>query len=124
MGEYGRNLGGTSPDYTEQEALISKARKLFVEDKLKFDDFRVLKKEYQDISGILRREFNIVKSNLWRLDKQLSQPRSSLENIFYVFQYMDNADKKQLVNLMPPGEVDIRTGSVSLKVNRALAKVL
>jgi hypothetical protein len=54
-------------------SLISKARKLFVEDKLKFDDFRELKKEYQDISDNLKKEFNSVIIKLKHIDQQIAQ---------------------------------------------------
>lgn len=38
----------------QQEALIAKSRKLFVEDKLTLDDFRECKKEYRGICGTTR----------------------------------------------------------------------
>ena len=56
----------------KQEYLKSKARKLFVDDQLKFDDFRELKKEYQDISDILKKEFNAVTNKLKHIDHQLA----------------------------------------------------
>lgn len=39
----------------EQELFISKARKLFVAEKLKYDDYSEIKKEHQTITGCLRR---------------------------------------------------------------------
>ncbi|HEY0298678.1 MAG TPA: recombinase family protein [Arachidicoccus sp.] len=108
----------------EQESLISKARRLFVDDKLKFDDFRELKKEYQDISGVLKKEFNSVRDKLKRLDQQIAQAKNSIEDIFHIFPFMDVADKKQIVSLIPPAEVNIQTGDVSIQMNSALAKIL
>jgi len=110
--------------FEEQKSLISKARKLFIDDKLKFDDFRELKKEYQDISDILIKEFNSVTNKLKHIDQQIAQARSSFEDVFHMYQFMDQADKKQIVNLIPPAEVNIQTGDVSIQMNSALIKIL
>lgn|GEM_PF-4469281 len=48
----------------EQESLISKARKLFADDQLNFDNFRDLKKKYKDTSGILKKEINSITNKL------------------------------------------------------------
>jgi hypothetical protein len=37
---------------------------------------------------------------------------------------MDVADKKHIVSLIPPAEVNIQTGEVSIMVNSALDKIL
>jgi site-specific DNA recombinase len=110
--------------FEEQESLISKARKLFVDDKLKFDDFRKLKREYQDISGVLKKEFDSVTNKLQCINRQLAQARGSIEDIFHAYQFMDIADKKQIVNWIPPAEVNAQTGDVSIQINGALAKIL
>ena len=91
---------------------------------LKFDDFRDLKKEYQDISDILKKEFNSVTNKLKHIDLQIAQARSLIEDFFHVYQFMDPADKKQIVSLIPPAEVNIQTGDVSIQINGALVKIL
>lgn len=108
----------------EQQSLISKARKLFVDDKLKFDDFRELKKEYQNISDVLQKEFNVVRDKLKRLDWQIARARNSFEGIFQMFPFMDIADIKQIVSLIPPTQVNIEAGEVAIQMNGALAKIL
>lgn len=110
--------------FEEQESLILKTRKLFVDDKLKFDDFRELKREYQDISGVLKKEFDSVTDKLKRINRQLAQARSSIEDIFQVYQFMDTANKKQIVDWISPTEVNAQTGEVSIQINRALTKIL
>jgi len=37
---------------------------------------------------------------------------------------MDPADKKQIVDLIPPAEVNIQIGDVSIQMNSALVKIL
>ena len=108
----------------EQESLILKARKLLVDEQLKFDDFRELKKEYQNISDILKKEFNSVIDKLKHIDQQIANARKSIEDVFHVYQFMDPADKKQILSLIPPAEVDIQTGNVAIQMNSALVKIL
>jgi DNA invertase Pin-like site-specific DNA recombinase len=115
---------GLLRQFKEQESLISKVRKLFVDDKLKFDDFRELKKEYLGISGVLKKEFDSVTNKLKCVDHQIAQARNSIQDIFHAYQYMDIADRKQIVSLIPPTKVDIQTGDVSIQLNSALAKIL
>ncbi len=108
----------------EQGYLISKARKLFVDDKLKFDDFKELKKEYQDITGVIKKEFSSVADKLKHIDQQLAQARKSIKDVFHLYKFMDASDKKQIVSLIPPEEVNIQTGDVSLQMGSALVKIL
>jgi hypothetical protein len=108
----------------EQESLISKARKLFVDEQLKFDDFRELKKEYQNMSDILKKEFNSVIDKLKHIDQQIANARKSIEDVFHVYQFMDVADKKQILSLIPPAEINIQTGDVAIQMNSALVKIL
>lgn len=108
----------------EQDTIISKARKLFVADRLDFDDFRGLKTEYQAISQILQKEFNILTDKLKRLNQQTLQARKSFENIFQGYQYMDAADKRQIISLISPCKIDALTGNMSLQLNNALTKIL
>jgi hypothetical protein len=107
----------------EQDALISRARKLFIADKLKFDDFSGVKEEYRISSDILKREINTVMIKLKRLDQYITQTKKSLENVFNGYQYMDAPDKKKIISLIHPVNVDIQTGSISLSLNSALAKI-
>ncbi len=108
----------------EQDAFISKARRLFVADKLKFDDFSRIKEEYRTISFILKKEINTVMAKLKCLDEQIRHTGKSLKNVFNAYQYMNVSDKKQIISLIYPEGVDIQTGSISLCINSALAKIL
>lgn len=108
----------------EQEVLISKARKLFVADKLRFDDFRELKKDYQEFSGSLKKEFSTVVAKLKNIQRQTTLNNNSLTDIFRNFTTMDAADKKQIINLVRPTCIDRQTGKISLHVEEALSKIL
>lgn len=108
----------------EQDLLMSKARKLFVADKLKFDDFSGLKNEYRSISSVLKKEVSTVMTQLKHLDEQTSRAIKSLKSILQGYQYMEASDKRKIVSLICPGEINIQTGGISLHVNSALTKIL
>jgi site-specific DNA recombinase len=105
----------------EQEYLISKARKLFTLDKIQFDDFSSLKKEYQVASSDLKDELNKVMVKLSLINKQL-QTRS-FDNIFSRFSSLHVNDKKHIVELISPTKFDV-DGNFTLKVNTALSNIL
>lgn len=108
----------------EQEAVLSKVRKLFVADKLKFDDFSELKKEYQTLTGNLKNELDANTTKLRCINQQYKLADRPFVDIFHGYLDMDAADKKQIVSLIPPTDIDIRKGDVSIKPNNALSKIL
>ena len=107
----------------EQQLLLSRARKLFVASKLKFDDFKEIKKECLIISEKLGRGVSSNNLQLRRLEQQFRISDRSLRNIFDGFSDFDVIDKKQIVAVIPPTIIDV-TGGLSLKLNKDLVKVL
>jgi len=108
----------------EQRLLLSRARKLFVASKLKFDDFKEIKKESLIISERLGRGLNSNNVQLRRLEKQSKMSDISLTDIFYSYSNFDVADKKQIVAMIPLTLIDIPTANISLKLNNALSKII
>lgn len=123
-GQYLSERATISKQLEEQDYLISRARKLFVAGKLQYDDFRGMKEEYQTVSNTLKEEFKTVMIKLESLDEQVKKAVRSLKNIFHGYDCMKTSDKKQIISLVSPGDVDIQTGSISLRFNNALAKIL
>ena len=56
----------------EQEFFVSKARRLFINDKIQFDDFINLKKEYKVLSSDLKSDLQKVTIKLNCIDKQFN----------------------------------------------------
>jgi DNA invertase Pin-like site-specific DNA recombinase len=108
----------------EQESILSQARKLFVTDILKSDDYSELKKECLVNSQCLKRELNDIDVKLKAIDKQNQLGDRSFVNILQGFSSLDTADRKYLVNLIPPLRVDFQTGDISLGLNSGLSKIL
>ncbi|RFZ94143.1 recombinase family protein [Mucilaginibacter conchicola] len=108
----------------EQQLLISKARKLFVTDRLKFDDFKELKLESQIICSNVGVELSSNASKLRLLRQQLEVDGRSINQIFYNFLKLNILDKKYIVSMIPPKTIDINTGTVSIQIGSILAKIL
>ena len=58
------------------------------------------------------------------IDKKNRIEDTSLVDIFQRFSEFDTSDKKHLVNLIPPTDVDFKTGALSLDLNQAFSKIL
>lgn len=108
----------------EQESILSKVRKLFVTDILKYDDYSELKRECLVNSKCLKRELNDINVKLMDIDKQSQVGNRSFVNIFQAFSSLDTADRKHLVNLIPPVKVNFQTGDISLGLHSGLSKIL
>lgn len=109
---------------SEQQATISKARKLLVAGVLLFDDFSEMKREYINVSDTLTKELNTIEAKLESIENQFKQERKSLCEIFTHFQQMDTADKRQIINGIQPENLNIENRSISLKPDKAIAKIL
>ncbi|SDP94731.1 hypothetical protein SAMN05428975_3984 [Mucilaginibacter sp. OK268] len=107
-----------------QQSALSKARKLFVEDILKFDDYSEFKKEFLATSACLKKELGDNIDKLNNIDIQRQLEHGALVDPFRGYASLDTADKKHLVKLIPPNEVNFQTGEISLGLTDALSKIL
>ncbi len=108
----------------EENSILSKARKLFVMDTLKYDDYSELKKESLANSKCLKRELKDINVKLKSIQEQNQLESMPFVNVFQGFSNLDTANKKHLVNLVPPVKVNFQTGDISLEPNSALSKIL
>jgi len=72
----------------------------------------------------LKRELQDINIKLRNIDRQSHAGYKSHISIFQGFSSLDTADKRHLVNLIPPFKVDFQTGSITLGINNALSKIL
>ena len=108
----------------EKESTLSQARKLFVADVLKSDDYSAVKRECHVNAKCLKRELNDINVKLKRIDKQSLLDSRSFVRILKRFQSLDTADKKHLVSLITPLNVDFKIGDMSLELFGGLSKIL
>ena len=108
----------------EQESTLSQARKLFVADVLKSGDYSAIKRECHVNSKCLKGELNDINVKLEGIDKQSLLGSRSFVRILKKFPSLDTADKKHLVSLISPLNVDFQTGDMSLELHSGLSKIL
>ena len=108
----------------ERKSFISKARKLFVLEKLKYDDYSEIKKEYQANTGCLKKELDAIIEKLRSIDEQSNLTNRSILDIFHGFPDLDLPDKKYMISMIPPTHIDYKTGNISLTVNSTLSKII
>lgn len=94
----------------EQELILSQARKFFVTDIIKLDDYSELKCECLAHIGCLKKELNDITIKLGNIDKQSQLGQQPFENLLEGFSSLDTTDKKHFVHLIPPRKVNFRTG--------------
>lgn len=103
---------------------LSQGRKLFIAGILKLDDYNELKKENRVNTKNLKKEVRDILIKLKAIDKKSQIEEKALVEIFQRFSEFEVPDKRHLVNLIPPTNVDYKTGDLSLDLNQAFLKIL
>lgn len=108
----------------EEKLTLSRGRKLFIAGILKIDDYNELKQESQINTKNLKKEERDITLNLRVIDKMNQMENKTFREIFQKFVEFDTSDKKHLVNLIPPIDIDYKTGDLSLEFKPAFSKIL
>ena len=72
----------------------------------------------------LKKEVRDILIKLKAIDKKSQIEEKALVAIFQRFSEFEFSDKRHLVNLIPPTNVDYKTGDLSLDLNQAFLKIL
>ncbi|WP_411898210.1 recombinase family protein [Elizabethkingia occulta] len=108
----------------EEKLILSQGRKFFIAGILKIDDYNELKKENLiNIKNLRKEERNII-LKLKAIDRKDHIEDKSLVEIFQKISEFDTSDKRTLVNLIPPVDINYKTGALSLDLNQAFSKIL
>jgi len=108
----------------DEELTLSRGRKLFIAGILKIDDYNELKKENQVSTKNLKKEARDITVKLKAIDRKNQIEERALVEIFQRFSEFETSDKRHLVNLIPPTDIDFKTGDLSLDLNQAFLKIL
>lgn len=108
----------------EEELTLSRGRKLFIAGILKIDDYNQLRKENQVSTKNLKKEVHDIAVKLKGIDIKNQIEEKALVEIFQRFSEFEASDKRHLVNLIPPTEINFKTGDLSLGLNQAFLKIL
>jgi len=108
----------------EEKLTLSRDRKLFIAGILKIDDYNELKQESQLNTKNLKKEERDITLNLRVIDKMNQMENKTFREIFQKLAEFDTSDKKHLVNLIPPVDIDYKTGDLALELKPAFSKIL
>ncbi|MDH5033752.1 recombinase family protein [Chryseobacterium cucumeris] len=108
----------------EEKLTLSRGRKLLIAGILKIDDYNELKKESQVNTKNLKNEERDITLNLRVIDKMNQMKSKTFCEIFQKFAEFEISDKKHLVNLIPPVDIDYKTGDLSLELKPAFSEIL
>lgn len=108
----------------DEKLTLSRGRKLFIAGILKIDDYNELKQESQITTKNLKKEERDITLKLRVIDKMNQMENKTFREIFQKFADFDTSDKKHLVNLIPPVDIDYKTGDLSLELKPVFSKIL
>lgn len=109
---------------SRQQKALSRARRLFIEDKLKLDDYNEFRIEIRKSMNCLRKEIAENINMINNLDTQRELYNRNAVQLFKNYSRLDTADKKQLARIIPPQRIDFITGNVSIELPDPLKKIL
>ncbi|MDB5157577.1 MAG: recombinase family protein, partial [Mucilaginibacter sp.] len=107
----------------DQEFYMSRARKLFVLDKIKSEDFNNIREEHQVVLADLKDEWAKITVKLNCIDKQLIKVDKTFLKFFAGFEDLDINDKKLIIDRIPPSTINTN-GAITLEASTALSKIL
>lgn len=129
------NLDSTIKEYTNErtsllrqlsmeQKSLSRARRLFVEDILKLNDYNEFKEEILERVNCLKKEIaeNMDATDSIRQQREYEAKHSV--QIFKAYSSFDVADKKQLATIIRPQTIDFTSGNFSIQLPDALKKIL
>lgn len=87
---------------------MSKARKLYINDKIEFEDFSELKKEYNLASKGLKNNLNRINARLHLYGKYDFMEDESYSDIFSRYRGFDIGDQRKIINGIMPGSINTK----------------
>jgi hypothetical protein len=93
-------------EITDQQLLMSKARRFFLNEKMDFDDFCKLKKELNEISDHLSTRLDNVTRKLIVNGKENGTWQNSAFTIFQSYKNQDIKGKRDIISLFTPSLID------------------
>ncbi|ATP56346.1 hypothetical protein CPT03_07605 [Pedobacter ginsengisoli] len=113
-------------EISEQELLISKIRRHFLEEKIDFNDFSELKKECKEVLGFLNEKLTLTNERLSncyvvKCDEKLMGGESS---VLKLYKNQDVAGMKFIIELFTPSSFNPVTKELNpLQINQALSMI-
>lgn len=108
---------------SEQELLISKLRRYFLDDKIDLDDFNDLKKQYKELLDFLNEKLMLVNERLI-IREALRKIEGEKSDVFALYENQDVAGKRYIIELFTPTSFNPITKELNpLQINQALSLI-
>jgi site-specific DNA recombinase len=114
-------------EISDQELLISKARRHFIQNKIDFEDFNDLKKEYKQVMDFLNERLTLVKESLdsCYAGKNIRDLKDGENNVLTLYKSQDVAGKRYIIELFTPLSFDPVTKKLNpLQINQAISMII
>jgi len=112
--EYSEERKSILKDISKQDSKISKAKKYLLDEKIDFDDFSKLKKEYNESLFYLNSQLKNISQKITTCDVSENLWPDKDFTIFQSYKDLDIKGKREIISLFTPASID----SVTSKFNR------
>jgi site-specific DNA recombinase len=113
-------------EFAKEERFMLRVRKLFVDDKIDYEDFSSLKKEQKEKSYYLNEKLTEVNQKISKNDIDAETEWSCFNpDILFSYKNQDIVSQRQIISLLRPTSINPITGSLNfLQINAALSQII
>lgn len=114
-------------EISDQELLISKTWRHFIQNKIDFEDFKDLKTEYKQVMDFLNNQLTLVNESLTNCNagKNIEDLKGSENNVLTLYKSQDVAGKQYIIELFTPLSFDPITKKLNhLQINQAISMII
>lgn len=112
---------------SDQELLKSKTRRHYIQNKIDFEDFNDLKKEYKQVMDFLNERLTLVNESLASCyaGKNTRDLKGGKNNVLTLYKSQDVAGKRYIIELFTPLSFDPVTKKLNpLQINQAISLII
>ncbi|MDI5896013.1 recombinase family protein [Flavobacterium algoritolerans] len=113
-------------EISDQELIISKARRHFIQNEIDFEDFKDLKTEYKQVMNFLSDRLTLVSESLNNCNtgKNIKDLKDGKKNVLTLYKSQDIAGKQYIIELFTPLSFDPLTKKLNhLHINHAISMI-
>jgi len=113
-------------EFAKEERFMLRVRKLFVDDKIDYEDFSSLKKEQKEKSYYLNEKLTEVNQKISKNDIDAETEWSCFNpDILFSYKNQDIVSQRQIIGLLRPTSINPITGNLNLlQINAALSQII
>ena len=114
-------------EISDQDLLISKTRRHFIQNKIDFEDFKDLKTEYKQVMDFLNERLTLVNESLTNCytGKNIKDLKGIENDVLTLYKSQDVTGKRYIIELFTPLSFDPVTKKLNpLQINQAISMII